>query len=144
MMCHVSSPWDYADYQFQKRKSIQQPKLTKHRLYTLISHVSGCICLSSLVSLVDNHKFILSILFMALPVQAVNTDDSSSGPKCSVFEGVNAAYIAWFIAFTYVHCMGSLETTRAISPYPWDINVPRASRSGRPDCARAHCQTEMG
>lgn len=37
---------------------------------------------------------------MVTSVEAVNTEDTSSGPKCSIFEGVNAAFTAWFIAFT--------------------------------------------
>lgn len=53
-----------------------------------------------LLTMLSGLKYMAVIWIMATPVEAGNNDESSGGPKCSIFEGVNATFTAWFICFT--------------------------------------------
>lgn len=71
-----------------------------HWLSALTSYVRYSIYVAATASLLSGYELFISLCMMVTSVEAVNTEDTSSGPKCSIFEGVNAAFTAWFIAFT--------------------------------------------
>lgn len=101
--------WQLADYQFSKRKPAKPPKRLKLGTLINMDRVKGAVLAAvlgsllkatALVPLLQSIHPLLIICLLTTPVGGVNTDDSSGGPKCSVFEGVNATFTAWFIAFT--------------------------------------------
>lgn len=96
--------WDVADYQFHERKRLRNNSKRysslKHGISQLLTGAVNTILLAILIPLVQKFSPIMSLWWLVTPIEAGNTDDSSGGPKCSLFEGVNATFTAWFIAFT--------------------------------------------
>lgn len=67
---------------------------------TRLKHAAATTSLLAFSYLIHGLGPLITIWLMATPAEGANTDEAASGPKCPVFEGVNAAFTAWFIAFT--------------------------------------------
>lgn len=96
--------WDVADFMFHKRKrprNVGRQHSSTNDLLIWLSNAINMLFYSTLASLTGKAWTLVNLWAFLTVAEAVNTDDSTSGgPKCSVFEGVNATFTAWFIAFT--------------------------------------------